>query len=197
VVPRIPAAQGIPDEEEQQQHDHDEDKDDEEYSPLSDTEGEKVYRDTKEMESFRAEALVPTGRLQALLGHLGITSAPKYRIKGIPRPRQVEFKAIVEIFQGPKVISRHTGLAYRASNNDVVVDIVWQAITSWSRHHRGKLQNSVHHLLPQQKKGKFKTSGVKKDVPRMEMVHHQDVTVELSIRLLAAQREIKSLRIQL
>jgi hypothetical protein len=31
----------------------------------------------------------------------------------------------------------------------------------------------------------------------MEMVHHQDVTVELSTRLLAAQCEIKTLRIQL
>jgi hypothetical protein len=31
----------------------------------------------------------------------------------------------------------------------------------------------------------------------MDMVHHQDVTVELSTRLLAAQREIKSLRTQL
>jgi hypothetical protein len=38
---------------------------------------------------------------------------------------------------------------------------------------------------------------VKKDVPRIEMVHHQDVTVELSICLLAAQREIETLRIQL
>jgi hypothetical protein len=47
---------------------------------LSDTEGKKLYRDAEEMESFRAEALVPTGRLQALLGHLGITSASRYRI---------------------------------------------------------------------------------------------------------------------
>jgi hypothetical protein len=31
----------------------------------------------------------------------------------------------------------------------------------------------------------------------MEMVHHQDVTVKVSTRLLAAQREIKTLRIQL
>jgi hypothetical protein len=31
----------------------------------------------------------------------------------------------------------------------------------------------------------------------MEMVHHQDVTVELSTRLLAAQRKIETLRIQL
>jgi hypothetical protein len=34
----------------------------------------------------------------------------------------------------------------------------------------------------------------KKDIPRTEMVHHQDVTVELSTHLLAAQREIESLR---
>jgi hypothetical protein len=40
-------------------------------------------------------------------------------------------------------------------------------------------------------------SGVKKDVPRMEMVHHQDVTVELSTRLLVAQCEIETLHIQL
>jgi hypothetical protein len=38
---------------------------------------------------------------------------------------------------------------------------------------------------------------VKKDVPIMDMVHHRDVTVELSTRLLAAQREIESLRTQL
>jgi hypothetical protein len=37
---------------------------------------------------------------------------------------------------------------------------------------------------------------VKKDVPMMEMVHHQVVTVELSTRLLAAQREIETFCIQ-
>jgi hypothetical protein len=31
----------------------------------------------------------------------------------------------------------------------------------------------------------------------MEMVHHQDVTVELSTRLLTAQHEIETLHIQL
>jgi hypothetical protein len=35
-------------------------------------------------------------------------------------------------------------------------------------------------------KEKFKASGVKKDVPKMDMVRHQDMMVELSIRLLAA-----------
>jgi hypothetical protein len=42
-----------------------------------------------------------------------------------------------------------------------------------------------------------RTMGVKNDVPRMEMVHHQDMMVELSTHSLAAQREIKTLRIQL
>jgi hypothetical protein len=38
---------------------------------------------------------------------------------------------------------------------------------------------------------------VKKDAPRMEMVHHQDVMVELSTRLLFAQRDIESRHTQL
>jgi hypothetical protein len=59
------------------------------------------------------------------------------------------------------------------------------------------LQNSVHCLLPYRKKDQFKAYGVKKDIPRMEMVHHQDVTVELSTCLLATQCEIETLRIQL
>jgi hypothetical protein len=59
------------------------------------------------------------------------------------------------------------------------------------------LQNSVHYLLPYRKKDQFKAYGVKRDIPRMEMVHYQDVMVELSTCLLAAQREIETLRIQL
>jgi hypothetical protein len=38
---------------------------------------------------------------------------------------------------------------------------------------------------------------VKKDISRMEMVHHQDVAVELSTRLLTAQHEIETLHVQL
>jgi hypothetical protein len=72
VVPGSPVAQGTPAEEQQQDHDvNNEDKDDEDYSPLSDNEGKKLYRD-----AFSADAPVPTGRLCALLEHLGITSTP-------------------------------------------------------------------------------------------------------------------------
>jgi hypothetical protein len=59
------------------------------------------------------------------------------------------------------------------------------------------LQNSVHYLLPYRKKDQFMAYGVKKDIPRMEMIHHQDVMVEQSTHLLAAQCEIETLRIQL
>jgi hypothetical protein len=137
VLPGSPVAQGAHAEEEeeqqQQEEDHDinnEDEDDEEYSSLSDIEGEKVYRDTEEMESFRAEALVPTGRLQALLGHLGITSTLRYQIKGVPCPGRVKFETITEIFSGSRVVSRHMGSTFRASISDVVADATWQAITS-------------------------------------------------------------------
>jgi hypothetical protein len=47
------------------------------------------------------------------------------------------------------------------------------------------------------KKDQFMAYGVKKEISRMEMVHHQDVTVELSTHLLVAQHEIETLRIQL
>jgi hypothetical protein len=43
----------------------------------SDTEDEKLYRDADEVESFGAESPILAGRLQALLEHLGITTAPR------------------------------------------------------------------------------------------------------------------------
>jgi hypothetical protein len=98
-----------------------------------------MYRDADEMESFRAEAPVPTGRLQALLEHLGITTTPMYRIKEVPHPGRVEFKAIAEMFFGSRVLCRHKGPAFRASHNDVVADTTWQAITSWVHSNKSRL----------------------------------------------------------
>jgi hypothetical protein len=107
VVLVSPTAQEVPAEEQQlQQLDYNvdnKDEDDEEYSPLSDNEGEKLYRDADERESFSVETPVPSGRLHALLGHLGVTSAPRYRIKGISCPGRVEFLAVAEILSGPRV----------------------------------------------------------------------------------------------
>jgi hypothetical protein len=156
-----------------------------------------MYRDADEVESFRIEAPVLTGRLRALLEHLGITTAPQYRIKKVPCLGRVEFKAIAEIFFGSRVPCRHKGPAFRTSRSDAVANAAWLSITSWVHSNKSQLQNSVHYLLPYRKRDQFKAYGVKKDIPRMEMVHHQDVTVELSTRLLAAQCEIETLRIQL
>jgi hypothetical protein len=147
------------------------------------------------VETFGVEAPVLTGRLRALLEHLGITTAPRYRIKETPRPGRVKFKSIAEIFFGSRVLCRHKGPASRTSRNDVVTDAAWQAIASWVHSSKRQFQNSVHYLLPYRKRDQFKAYGVKKYIPRMEMVHHQDVTVELSTHLLVAQREIETLRI--
>jgi nitrogen-specific signal transduction histidine kinase len=83
------------------------------------------------------------------------------------------------------------------SRSNAVVDAAWQAITLWVHSNKRLLQNSVHSLVPYRKKDQFKAYEVKKDITRMEMVHQQDVTVELSTRLLAAQCEIETLCIQL
>jgi hypothetical protein len=156
-----------------------------------------MYQDADEVESFGVEALVLVGRLRALLEHLGITTAPRYRIKEVPCLGRVEFKAIAEIFFGSRVLYRHKGPSFRTSRCDVVADAAWWAITSWVHSNKRQLQNSVHYLLPYRKKDQFKAYEVKKDIPRMEMVHHQDMTVELSTRLLVAQRETETLLIQL
>jgi hypothetical protein len=134
VVPESPTAQDSPTEEQQQPGDQDtEDKTNEKHPPPSDTEAEKMYRDADKVESFGAESSILTGRLRALLEHLGITTALRYRIKEVPRSGRVEFKAVTEIFFGSRVLCRHKGPAFRTSRSDVVADVAWQAITSWVR----------------------------------------------------------------
>jgi hypothetical protein len=79
-------------EEQQQPEDQDtEDKTNEEHPPPSDTEAEKMYRDADEVDSFGAESPILASRLWVLLEHLGITTAPRYRIKEFPRSGRVEF----------------------------------------------------------------------------------------------------------
>jgi hypothetical protein len=131
-----------------------------------------------------------------LLEHLGITTAPRYRIKEVPRSGRVEFKAIAEIFFGSRILCRHKGPAFRTSRSDAVANAAWQAITSRFHSNKSRLQKSVHYLLPYRKKDQFKAYGVKRDIPQMEMVHQQDVAVELSTHLLTAQHEIETLHAQ-
>jgi hypothetical protein len=138
-----------------------------------------MYRDANKVESFGVESPILAGRLRALLEHLGITTAPRYRIKEVPHSGRVEIKAIAEILFGSRVHCQHKGPAFRTSCSDAVADTAWQAITSWVHSNKSQLQNSVHYLLPYRKKDQFEAYGVKRDIPRMEMVHHQDVMVAL------------------
>jgi hypothetical protein len=125
VVPESPRAQDSPAEEQQQPKDQDvEDKADEEYPPPSDIE-DQMYRDVDEVESFGVKAPVPAGRLRALLEHLDITTAPRYRIKEVPCSGRVEFKAIAEMFFGSRVLCRHKGPAFVTSRSDAVTDAAW------------------------------------------------------------------------
>jgi hypothetical protein len=171
----------------EQDDNEDEDEDDEDYTPLSEFEKEEMYREAKELKIIRNEALIPTGRLRDHMSLINITTAPEFKIKRVPHPRREEYRAIVEIFSGPNMISRHMGLASRVTYRDALSNVAWQAITAYNHTHHDKLKNSIYHLLPQRKKDKFKTSRVKADIPKMVMVHHQDMSVEMSIYLQVAQ----------
>jgi hypothetical protein len=137
--------------------------------------------------TFGDEAPIPTGRLRDLLNHINITTPLEIRIKRIMCPGCEEYKAIMEIISGPNALSRHKGPAFRTTYQDTVADTTWQVITTCSRRYHDKLRNTVYYLLPQRKKNKFKASRVKADVPRMLMVHHQDVFVKMSTHLQTAQ----------
>jgi hypothetical protein len=70
------------------------------------------------------------------------------------------------------MIRWHVGLAFRATNKDVVGDSTWQTITAYNRTHHDKRENSIYHFLLQRKKDMFKAPWVRADVPRIDMVHH-------------------------
>jgi hypothetical protein len=165
-------------------------KEDEDYTPWSNAEKDEILHDADEIKTFGDEALIPTGRLRDLLKHINITTPPEFRIKRILCPGREEYKAIVEIISGPNVLSRHKGPAFKTTYPDAVAGAAWQAITTYSRRYHDELRNTIYHLLPQRKKNQFKVSGVKATVPRMLMVHHQDVVVEMSTHLQTAQQEI-------
>jgi hypothetical protein len=119
----------------------------------------KMYQDAHEVDTFGVEAPVLAGRLRALLEHLGVTTAPRYRIKEVPRSGRVEFKAIAEILFRSRVLYRHKGPAFRTSHSDAVADATWQTITSWVRSNKHRLQNSVHYLLPYRKRINSRPTG--------------------------------------
>jgi hypothetical protein len=172
-------------------------EEDEDYTPWSNAEKDETFHDADEIKTFGDEALIPTGQLRDLLNHINITTPPEFRIKSILRPSWEEYKAIMEIISGPNVLNRHKRPAFRTIYQDAVADATWHVVTTYCWRYHDELRNTAYHLLPQRKKNKFKLFGVKADVPRMLMVHHQDVFVEMSTHLQNAQQEIQKLRNQL
>jgi hypothetical protein len=169
--------------EEEEEGNKAEGKEDEDYTPWSNAEKDEMFHDADEIKTFGVEASIPTGRLRDLLNCINNTTPPEFRIKRIPCPGRKEYKAIVEIIGEPSVLSWHKGPAFRTTYQDAVADVAWQAITTYSHRYHDELRNTIYYLLPQRKKNKFKASGVKADVPRMLMVQHHDVFVEMSTRL--------------
>jgi hypothetical protein len=90
-------------------------EDDEDYTPWSNAKKDETFHDADEIKTFGNEALIPTGRLRDLLNHIKITTPPEFRIKRILCLGREEYKAIVEIINGPKVLSRHKGPAFRTT----------------------------------------------------------------------------------
>jgi hypothetical protein len=97
-------------------------EEDEDYTPWSNVEKDEMFHGTDEIKTFGDEALIPTGRLRNLLNCINITTPPEFRIKRIPRPGREEYKAIMKIINGPNVLSRHKGLAFRTTYQDAVAD---------------------------------------------------------------------------
>jgi cobalamin biosynthesis protein CobT len=102
-------------EEEEEEGNKAEGEDDEDYTPLSDVEKDEMFHDTDEIKTVENEAPIPTDRLRDLLNHLNINTQPEFRIKTVLHHGREEYKAIVEIFSGPNVLSRHKGPAFRAT----------------------------------------------------------------------------------
>jgi hypothetical protein len=111
--------------EEKEEGNKTEGEDDEDYSPLSDVEKDEMYHDADKIKTDKNEAPIPTGRMRDLLNRLDITTPPEIRIKRVPCPGREEYKAIMEIFSGPNVLSRHKGAAFRATYQDVVAEAAW------------------------------------------------------------------------
>jgi hypothetical protein len=112
-------------EEEEEEGNKAEGEDDEDYTPLSDIKKDETYSDTDEIKTTENEALIPTDRLRDLLNRLDITTPPEFRIKRVTRLGREEYKVIMEIFNGPNVLSHHKGPAFRAMYQDAVADAAW------------------------------------------------------------------------
>jgi hypothetical protein len=100
-------------------------------SDLDDSDSKpELVQTASEFHPYDEESSTVPTLLHSLLFQLGITKAPEYNIKGVPRPRHMEFTCTVEIFDGQEMVGKHTCLAPRVTCAETVVDTAWQALMS-------------------------------------------------------------------
>jgi hypothetical protein len=109
----------------------------------------------------------------------------------------MEFTYTMEVFDGQEVVGKHACPAPHATCADVVADAAWQALMSWNRSRHHDLKDSIYTLYPQRNKDAFKISRVDLQIFRGVMSHSKSLSLDLSNRLLATQREIHHLRTRL
>jgi hypothetical protein len=121
---------------------------------------------------------------------LGITKAPKYKVKSVPRPGRMEFTCTVEVFDRQEVVNKHACPTPHVTCAKAVANAAWQTLTSWNHSRHCDLKNTIYVLYPRRENDAFK-------IFRGAMFHNTSLSLDLSDRLLPAQREIHYLRTRL
>jgi hypothetical protein len=109
----------------------------------------------------------------------------------------MEFTCTVEVSDGQEVVSKHGCPSPRATCAEAVADAAWQALMNWSCSWHHDLMDSMYALYTRRKKDAFKISRVNPQIIRGAMAHNTRLSLDLSNRLLATQREIHNLHTQL
>jgi hypothetical protein len=95
------------------------------------------------------------------------------------------------------VVGKHASPAARVTCVEVVTNAASQALTSWHYSRHRDLKNSIYALYPQRKKDAFKISRVDPQIFIGAVSHNMILSLDLSSRLLIAQRDIHYLRVDI
>ena len=127
-----------------------------------------------------------------MLRVIGITDAPEYIIKRIPRPERDEHIAKVHIYDHNRIISVHKAPAPRLTGEEVVADVAWESMTVFAHVYHRELAGSIYSLLPRRSSGgqEYSFAPLPEPIHRNMLVHNQNTIMDLSTRLQSALGEI-------
>jgi hypothetical protein len=150
-----------------------------------------VHRKELQFCSFGAKSQVATSELQGLLFRLGLTKSLEYKVTRIPRPEWEEFRATMEIYDENHVVGKHTSPAFRLTCEEAVIDATWQAMASLNYSRCSNLRGTIYSYYPRRRRGTavFRASSVKATMSKNAMFYSQNLTLDLSIYLLSAERD--------